>query len=127
MEETKDELELTTSEADANLDSANDADWLVHAPYLHVEFQHGLVPKVGVNGVRVEDVMDVVIRRLERYQNTELACAENHEAIRNLHAAKDAMARRRQRRQTQGVLNTYEPHKGERTEDLVEDFSATGA
>ena len=64
---------------------------------------------------------------LERYQRGPLACRENAEALDSLHRAKDAMVRRRQRRENQGVYNTYESHKSERSEDALEDFSATGA
>ncbi len=102
-------------------------DWLIESDFMRIQFQHGLAPVVGVNGVRVEDVMDAAILRIERYQRGELACRENGEALDALHRAKDAMARRRQRRMIQGVFNTYEPHKSERTEDALEDFSATGA
>ena len=102
-------------------------DWLVDAEFIHVEFQHGLPPEVGINGVRVEDVMEVALRRLERYQSGDLACAENAEAIRCLVQARDAMRRRGARRQIQGVFHTYEPHRTERTEDQEHDFSATGA
>lgn len=104
-----------------------DQDWLVENEFLRIQFQHGLAPEVGVNGVRVDDVIDAAIVRLERYQRGTLPCRENAEAIDALHRAKDSMARRRQRRVSQGVFNTYEPHKGERTEDTVDDFSATGA
>ena len=104
-----------------------DQDWLIERPFLRIEFQHGLAPVVGVNGVRVEDVMDAAIFRLERYQRGELACRENAEALDALHRAKDALNRRRSRRVSQGVYNTYEPHRGERSEDAIEDFSATGA
>lgn len=107
--------------------AVQDADWLIESEFLRIEFQHGLAPVVGVNGVRVEDVLDAAITRLERYQRGILACRENAEALDALHRAKDAMARRLQRRVSQGVYNTYEPHKGGRTEDSIEDFSATGA
>ena len=104
-----------------------EGDWLYERDFIRIEFQHGLPPEVGINGVRVEDVMDAALRRLNRYQNSDLACAENEEAIEALIKAKDAMVRRRQRRQQEGVFQTYEPHTGERSEDLHEDFSSTGA
>lgn len=105
----------------------HDADWLIENEFVRIVFQHGLPPEVGINGVRVDDVMDIVIGRLERYQRGPLACAENAEALRAMLVAKDAMARRRQRRQTQGVFQTYGAHITERSEDLEADFSATGA
>lgn len=102
-------------------------DWLYERDFIRIEFQHGLPPEVGINGVRIEDVLDAALRRLERYQNSDLACKENEEAVAGIVAAKDAMVRRRQRRQSEGVFQTYEPHTGERSEDLHQDFSSTGA
>ncbi len=104
-----------------------EGDWLYERDFIRIEFQHGLPPEVGINGVRVEDVMEAALRRLERYQTSPLACRENAEAIDALVRAKDAMARRRQRRQKEGVFHTYEPHSSERSEDVHEDFSSTGA
>ena len=94
--------------------------------FMSVKFQQGLPPDVGINGVRVADVIDVAIAKLATYQDGSLACSENLEAIQALQAAKDALKRRRQRRMLQGVFNTMAPHV-ERTEDVLDEFSATGA
>ena len=100
--------------------------YLYESDFIRVKFQEGLPPEVGINGARVEDLLDLVTEKLEQYQSTPLACGENEEAINALHIAKDAMIRRRQRRMNQGVFHTLQPH-AERTEDLDHDFSATGA
>ncbi|OWU65244.1 MAG: hypothetical protein CBB60_005665 [Armatimonadetes bacterium Cent15-Ar3] len=94
--------------------------------FVSIRFQNGLPPEVGINGVRAEDVIDVLISKLELYQQGTLACKENEEALASLLVARDALVRRRQRRQLQGVYNTLAPH-ADRTEDLHEEFSATGA
>ncbi|MEI8280940.1 MAG: hypothetical protein WCG75_00905 [Armatimonadota bacterium] len=94
--------------------------------FMTIQFQTGLPPKVGLNGVQVEDVIEVALAKLESYQLGTLSCIENEEAIRALVAAKDALARRRNRRKIQGVFNTLTPHQ-ERTEDVLDEFSATGA
>lgn len=94
--------------------------------HMSVRFQHGLPPEVGINGVRVEDVIELAIAKLEAYEAGDLACSENRQAIESLAAAKDALKRRRQRRMLQGVFNTHTPH-AERTEDVLDEFSATGA
>lgn len=94
--------------------------------FISIRFQNGLPPEVGINGVRAEDVIDVLIAKLQHYQVGNLACAENEEALSSLRIARDALVRRRQRRQIQGVYNTLSPHS-DRTEDLHEEFSATGA
>lgn len=100
--------------------------YLYESDFIRVKFQNGLPPEVGINGARVEDLLDLISAKLENYQKTSLACGENEEALAALHVAKDAMARRHQRRVLQGVFNTLKPH-AERTEDLEHDFSATGA
>jgi len=96
-------------------------------PYIRVVFQSGLPRESGVNGCRVEDVIEVAMDRLEQYQNGPLACSENEEAIRNLRQAIQALDLRIRRRREQGVLNTMGQHDIVRTEDEDEDFSATGA
>ncbi len=99
---------------------------LIETEFLRIQFQQGLPHEVGINGVRIEDVLDVLIAKLNHYQEGPLACRENEEALSGLVSARDAMVRRRQRRMMQGVFNTMNPH-AERTEDLDQDFSATGA
>lgn len=99
---------------------------LIETEFLRIQFQQGLPHEVGINGVRIEDVLDVLIAKLNLYQEGSLACRENEEALSGLVSARDAMVRRRQRRMMQGVFNTMNPH-AERTEDLDQDFSATGA
>ena len=96
-------------------------------PYIRVVFQSGLPREAGVNGCRVEDVLDVALDRLEQYQNGALACLENEEAIRSIRHAIEALDLRLQRRREQGVINTMTQHDANRTEDEDDDFSATGA
>ncbi len=100
--------------------------YLFENEFMSVKFQQGMPPDVGINGVRVEDVIEVAIAKLETYEAGPLACLENREAIQALLMAKDALKRRRQRRMLQGVFNTMTPHV-ERTEDVLDEFSATGA
>ena len=95
--------------------------------FIRVEFQSGFPSEVGINGCRVDDVIEVAIMKLDEYQRGALACVENEQALRLLVAAKEALHTRMQRRKAQGVLNTMEPHQNIRTEDVEEDFSATGA
>jgi hypothetical protein len=100
---------------------------VVELPFIRVVFQCGLPKDAGLNGCRVEDVIDVSLFKLNQFQNGPLACEENAEAIRYLKLAKQSLAQRLQRRQVQGVLNTMSRHEPTRTEDMEEDFSATGA
>lgn len=84
---------------------------LVQRPFINVVFQHGHPNEVGINGCRVEDVIDVLVDRLLAFQGRDLACAENAEALEHLHFAREAMLKRRRIREQQGVMNTQKPHK----------------
>lgn len=95
--------------------------------FIQVAFQRGLPKEVGINGCRIEDVIDVAVLKLSQFQNGPLACEENAEAIRYLKLAKQCLYERIQRRQEQGVWNTMSAHETHRTEDAHDDFSATGA
>jgi hypothetical protein len=100
---------------------------LIETDFIAVVFQNGFPSQVGINGCRVEDVIELAVRRLDQFQAGPLACEENERALRHLHGALEALQERLRRRQEQGVLNTMGRHESQRTEDHVEDFSATGA
>lgn len=84
---------------------------LVQRPFINVVFQHGHPNEVGINGCRVEDVIDVLVDRLLAFQGRDLACEENAEALEHLHFAREALIKRRRRREAQGVVNSQQPHK----------------
>ncbi|HWD37462.1 MAG TPA: hypothetical protein VG944_01320 [Fimbriimonas sp.] len=107
--------------------SRNGAGEVVERPFIRVVFQSGFPKDVGINGCRVEDVVQLVIDRLEEYQQGPLECEENSQALQGLYFAVQAMEDRRRRREEQGVLNTMSRHETIRTEDWHDDFSATGA
>jgi len=98
--------------------------------FIHIIFQSGPIGAAGLNGCRIEDVIDLLANKLKGYQDGPLACVENAEACHHLSLAKKALLRRRDLRTKQGVLNTQFPHESifeNRTEDVDEEFSATGA
>ena len=100
------------------------------SPFISVKFQSGPVHDVGINGCRVEDVIEVLLGKLKRYQLEDLACPENEMAIKHLEFALQALVQRRKTRQEQGVFDTHQPHKSlfeHRTEDVEAEFSATGS
>jgi hypothetical protein len=99
----------------------------VERPFLRVVFQRGFPKEVGINGCRVEDVIDLAIDRLQRYQRGPLACEENAQALHALEQANRVLHDRMRRREEQGVLNTMSRHVYNRTEDDHDDFSATGS
>ena len=90
--------------------SMDGSDGLVRKPFISIDFQRGSVEQVGINGCRVEDVIEVLQQRLFDHQGRSLACPENATALCHLEAAREALIERRQRRSEQGVLNTPEPH-----------------
>ncbi len=100
---------------------------IVEKEFIRVVFQSGFPKDVGINGCRIEDVVQLAIERLEEYQVGPLACEENKQALRGLFIAKRSLEDRLRRREEQGVLNTMVRHETDRTEDWHDDFSATGA
>lgn len=90
--------------------SLDGSEALVEKKFIRVVFQHGHPNEVGVNGCRVEDLIDVAVERLLDFQGRDLACDENAEALEHLHLAREALLRRRRNRELQGVLNTGKAH-----------------
>lgn len=91
--------------------SMDGSEAIVKRPFIDIVFQHGHPNEVGVNGCRVEDVIDVLVDRLLDFQGRDLGCAENAEALEHLHFAREALIKRRRRREQQGVLNTQNAHE----------------
>jgi len=100
---------------------------VVEREFVRVVFQSGFPKDVGINGCRVEDVIQLAADRLDEYQEGPLGCEENEQAIQGLKFAIRALEDRRRSRAEQGVLNTMSRHETVRTEDFHYDFSATGA
>lgn len=80
-------------------------------PYIVIKFQAGPLKEVGINGCAIEDVIDVLIYRLEGFQKTDFRCRENALAITKLEEAKLWLLYRTAKRQAQGVEGTMQPHK----------------
>lgn len=90
--------------------SMDGSDGFVMKPFIHIIFQRGAVPEVGINGCRIEDVIEVLQERLLDHQGRDLGCEENAVALYHLEAAHEALLQRRRRREQQGVINTREGH-----------------
>lgn len=82
----------------------------VNVPYISIKFQSGTILSVGFNGVQIEDVLNILIERLERFQLSEMRCQENSDALEGLFRAKSALMMRTEKRRQQGVEGTNEPH-----------------
>lgn len=81
-----------------------------YKPVIDITFQCGPLKEVGVNGCSIEDVIDVLVARLEGFQHGQFACAENFQAISALKVAKFWLLERTAKRQQQGVEGTMQAH-----------------
>ena len=73
-----------------------------------IHFQEGPIKECGVNGVCNEDLINMVIERLEAFQNTEFKCRENAVAITKLEEALLWLRKRTMGREQRGVEGTNE-------------------
>lgn len=72
-----------------------------------IKFQEGPIKEVGVNGVMNEDLIAMVICRLEHFQKSEYACRENAIAITKLEEALLWLRKRTMGREKRGVEGTH--------------------
>lgn len=71
--------------------------------FIDIKFQEGPVAEAGVNGAQIEDVIDVLVARLEGFQSGEFRCRENAIAITKLEEARLWLNERTRKREEQGV------------------------
>jgi hypothetical protein len=76
-------------------------------PLGEVHFQEGPIKEVGVNGVANEDLLHMVISRLEHFQLTEWACRENALAQTKIEEALLWLRKRTMGRENRGVEGTH--------------------
>ena len=72
-----------------------------------IHFQEGSIKECGVNGVCNEDLINVVLCRLQHFQESELKCEENANAIIYLKSALDELRNRTNKREKRGVEGTH--------------------
>ena len=71
-------------------------------------FQSGPVKEAGVNGIFLEDLIDICVHRLTCFQSGPFACKENENAIQFLQCARGQLANRTADRQRRGVEGTMQ-------------------
>ena len=76
--------------------------------FLEVCFQDGPIKEAGVNGVHNEDLIAIVIDRLEGFQNGQYGCPENALAMIKLEEALHWLRHRTEQRERRGVEGTHE-------------------
>ncbi len=72
-----------------------------------IHFQEGPIIECGVNGVCNEDLINMVIERLECFQKSEFNCRENALAIQHLEEALLWLRKRTMGREQRGVEGTH--------------------
>lgn len=73
-----------------------------------IHFQEGPIKENGVNGVNNEDLIAMVITRLEHFQKSEFACQENALAIIKFQEGLMWLRKRTMDREARGVEGTHE-------------------
>lgn len=73
-----------------------------------IHFQKGPIEECGVNGVANEDLINMIICRLEGFQNSDFNCRENALAITKLEEALLWLRKRTLARENRGIEGTHE-------------------
>jgi hypothetical protein len=78
-------------------------------PLVTLNFQNGPinVDGNGVNGIQHEDLLAIIIDRLNGFQSGLYACSNNQEALDHLRAALECLQRRTKARIARGVEGTH--------------------
>lgn len=74
---------------------------------LKIEFQNGPINEVGVNGVQNEDLLAIIIDRMQGFQSGKFACRENEIALTHLQDAMHWLLHRTRERVARGVEGTH--------------------
>lgn len=100
-------------EEDLEFENVLKPDMSVFKPmgYINIKFQEGAILENGVNGAQIEDVIDVLVSRLEGFQKGGFPCRENALAITKLEEARMWLNERTRKRKKQGVEGKDENHK----------------
>lgn len=72
-----------------------------------ITFQKGAIKEHGVNGVMNEDLIAMVIDRLQSFQESDYKCRENAVAVTKLEEALMWLRKRTQDREDRGVEGTH--------------------
>lgn len=73
-----------------------------------IHFQQGPIKECGVNGVMNEDLLLMIITRLEKFQESKFKCDENEKALERLREAVMWLRSRTLKREVRGIEGTHE-------------------
>lgn len=93
------EYEIRSAERNLLLDAS--------AIFSEVRFQNGPVKEAGVNGCHQEDLLIIVIDRLQHFQRGEFACRENDLALQKVEEALHWLRHRTNGRIARNVEGTH--------------------
>lgn len=89
--------------------SAELQDGNIHSDeFARISFQNGAIQEAGINGCHNEDLIAIVIDRLQSFQKSQFVCRENAIAITKLEEALLWLGKRTSDRQSRGVEGTHE-------------------
>lgn len=74
-----------------------------HEELSWIQFQNGPIKEHGVNGCQNEDLLKIVIDRLEHFQRGNFACEENNDALYHCRKALERLNYRTEDRKKRGV------------------------
>lgn len=74
----------------------------------HLHFQNGPVLEAGVNGIHNEDLLNIIIHRLDFFQQSRFDCLENQMAIERLTEALMWLRKRTADRELRQVEGTHQ-------------------
>ncbi|MCB0826710.1 MAG: hypothetical protein KDC26_11015 [Armatimonadetes bacterium] len=89
---------------------------VLEGEHYRIVLQHGSPEEGGINGCRIEDIIEALQEKLLDFQGRDLSCEENATALYHLDLAREALLLRRRRREAQGVLGTRDKHRSQTLE-----------
>lgn len=91
----------------SDMNQLRPADYPLPEPLCQLSFQDGPIKEVGVNGIQNEDLLLIVLTRLQNFQNSEFACRENALAITKIEESVMWLRKRTLDREARGVEGTH--------------------
>ena len=83
----------------------------VYKTYANISFQYGPIGISGVNGIHQEDLLNIVLHRLQSFQSGDFRCRENAIAITKVEEALMWLNKRTQARIDKGIEGTNVNHE----------------
>ena len=88
------------------ISKADGTDFLPVGEFGFIKFQKGPVKEAGINGCHQEDLLAIVIHRLQCFQSSEFACRENALALTKIEEAMHWLNHRTTDRKARGIEGT---------------------